>query len=347
MIAFNEAEINSLAIHRVGSKADNEYVILAEQTTNLSDENLRTLLKTFFLSPLQKTSEVFRLQTDGNEDTHIFNLATDIFEHQDRFLAHSKSFAQALYQLADQAKYKAGELYIAYFSGIQLEGEEHEAIGLFKSEQKETFLRLNPQQQGFELDYESNAINLHKLDRACLIFNTEKDAGYKVLATENGSKDTSLWKDDFLKLKVRNDNFQQTQAIIGLYKNFVSEKLDEEFEVERTDKIDLLNRSMKYFKEKDSFDMDEFANEVIANEQGIALFKDYKSAFEQEFDQNIADSFDISEAAVKKQSKVFKSILKLDKNFHVYIHGNKEFIVKEFDEEKGMNCYKLYFKEEA
>lgn len=103
---------------------------------------------------------------------------------------------------------------------------------------------------------------------------------------------------------------------------------------------------MKYFKEKDSFDIDEFANEVIANADGIESFKNYKKSYEEEFDTSIADSFDISDAAVKKQAKAFKSIIKLDKNFHIYIHGNKELIEKGYDDDRVMNFYKVYFKEE-
>ena len=103
---------------------------------------------------------------------------------------------------------------------------------------------------------------------------------------------------------------------------------------------------MKYFKEKETFDFDEFSNEVIGNEKGIESFKNFKKNYEDEFETPIADSFDISGAAVKKQARVFKSILKLDKNFHIYIHGNKELIEKGFDEDKSMNFYKVYFKEE-
>ena len=103
---------------------------------------------------------------------------------------------------------------------------------------------------------------------------------------------------------------------------------------------------MKYFKEKESFDINEFANEVIANKEGIESFKSYKKSYEEEFDTQISDSFDISDAAVKKQAKAFKSILKLDKNFHIYIHGNKELIEKGFDDNKSMNYYKVYFREE-
>ena len=92
--------------------------------------------------------------------------------------------------------------------------------------------------------------------------------------------------------------------------------------------------------------MDEFSNEVIGSEQGIALFKDYKKQQENDFDSPLEDSFSINNMAVKKQARVYKSVLKLDRNFHIYIHGNKELIEKGFDAERNMNYYKVFFKEE-
>jgi hypothetical protein len=43
---------------------------------------------------------------------------------------------------------------------------------------------------------------------------------------------------------------------------------------------------------------------------------------------------------------VFKSILKLDKNFHIYIHGRQDLIERGFDEAKGKHFYKVYFEQE-
>jgi hypothetical protein len=60
----------------------------------------------------------------------------------------------------------------------------------------------------------------------------------------------------------------------------------------------------------------------------------------------IDNSFDINLEAVQKQQRQFKSILKLDKNFHVYIHGRKDLMEKGYDERTGKHYYKLYFDEE-
>ena len=57
------------------------------------------------------------------------------------------------------------------------------------------------------------------------------------------------------------------------------------------------------------------------------------------------ESYDISESAVKKQARAYKSVIKLDKNFHIYVHGNRE-LIEQGEDEKG-KYYKVYFKEES
>jgi len=351
MISFFESSLSMLSIHRIGNKSQDEYIVLSEQPVQLQDETLANLLKQYFLSPYEKVNEVYRFYhpNDELELNEVYHFVSAVFKDPETFHENSIQLAKHLYDISNHPKIKSGELYIAYFKDVQIEGELLDALGIFKSETKETYLKVYPEQQGFGMSYEQEAINIHKLDKGCLIFNTEKEEGYKaaVIDQTNRSAEAVYWKDEFLKLKIRNDNYNQTSNVLGVYKNFVTQKLDEEFEVSKADKIDLLNRSMKYFKEKETFDMDEFSNEVIGNPQGIESFKSFKRNYEQEFDTSIADSFDISDAAVKKQSRVYKSVLKLDRNFHIYIHGNKELIEKGFDEDKAMNYYKVYFKEEA
>jgi len=59
----------------------------------------------------------------------------------------------------------------------------------------------------------------------------------------------------------------------------------------------------------------------------------------------VVDSFPISNLAVKQQAKIFKSVLKLDKNFHVYIHGDRSMIERGKDED-GKKYYKLFYERE-
>ncbi len=350
MITFSEANLAELSIHRIGNKLQDEFYVLSENSLQIEDEMLKQLLLQYFLLPYEKVNEIYRFMHPNNDLSlnEVYHFANEIFKDGSLFHQNTRQLATYLYEISNHPKIKSGELYVAYFENVQIEGDLHDAIGIFKSETKESYLKVYPQKDGFELSYEQEAINISKLDKGCLIFNTEKEEGFKVAVIDqtNRSTEAVYWKDEFLKLKIRNDSYNQTQNVLGVYKNFVTQKLDEDFEVSKTDKIDLLNRSMKYFKEKESFDINEFANEVIANKEGIESFKSYKKSYEEEFDTQISDSFDISDAAVKKQAKAFKSILKLDKNFHIYIHGNKELIEKGFDDNKSMNYYKVYFREE-
>jgi len=350
MVTFFEAALEHLSIHRIGNKMQEEFYVLSDESFHIDDELLNNLLMQYFLKPFEKVNEVYRfIHSSGNlELNEMFHFCGEIFDNPERFHENSEMMAKFLYDVSSHPKIKSGELYVVSFKNVQIEGEVLDAVGVFKSETKETYLKVFPEKSGFKLEYEQEGINIHKLDKGALIFKTDKSEGYKVLVTDqtNRSTEAVYWKDDFLKLNIRNDSYNQTSTTLGVYKDFITTCVDEEFELTKADKIDLLNKSMKYFKEKESFDLDEFSNEVIVNPDAIASFKAYKSNYEQEFDMEINDSFDISAAAVKTQSRKFKSILKLDKNFHIYIHGDRELIEKGFDDGRSMNFYKVYFKEE-
>jgi len=351
MISSLESTLLNLSIHHIGNKLFDERYILSDKPIELQDETLNQLLIQYFTAPYCKVNEVYNFYhpADDLNLNEVYHFAKAIFDDPATFHQNSRQIAKHLYDVSNHPKIKAGELYVAYFKAMQIEGELPDAIGIFKSESKETYLKVYPEKDGFGVSYEQDAIDINKLDKGCLIFNTDKEKGYKVAVVDNTNRgqEAVYWKDEFLKLKVRNDNYHQTNNVLGIYKNFVTQKIDEDFEVTKADKIDLLNKSMKYFKEKESFDLDEFSNEVIGNEQGIASFLKYKKGFEDEFETPIPNDFDISAAAVKKQARVYKSVLKLDKNFHIYIHGDKELIEKGFDDGRAMNFYKVYFKEEA
>ena len=350
MITYVEAALNQLSIHHTGNKLQDELFRTSDKPLPIPDETLRRLVMQYFLTPFEKANEIYRLHhPSGNLGLNeLFHFSTAIFTDANSFHDNSIQIAKHLWSVSSHPKIKSGELYVVYFDDLQIEGVLHQALGIFKSEHKESYLKVQSDEEGFNLIYEEEAINIKKLDKGCLIFNTEKEEGYLVaVIDQTNSSDAAYWIDDFLQLTIRNDSYNQTNTTLSLYKKFITTQVDEEFSVSKTDKIDLLNRSLKYFKEKDQFDMEEFSNEVIGYAEGIESFKTFKKNHEQEFDMELGDNFAIHDAAVKKQAKNYKSILKLDKNFHIYIHGDKDLIEKGFDEEKNMNYYKVFFKNEA
>jgi hypothetical protein len=344
MIYTENTNIERIIIHNVGNKANDDILRLSSSEINIQ-EDVRQLLITYFFSPF-KSQEYFHFYHDTDINMNeVFNYVSIIFDNPETLLDQSQNLAKHLYEQSTHPKIKGGEFYVVYFEDCILDGNTVNAVGLFKSENKDTFLKVFPVGDGFEIESQQG-VNINKLDKGCLIFNTEKENGFMVTVVDNTNKgvEAQYWLDDFLHVCQRKDEYYNTQQVLSMYKNFVKEELPQQFEISKADQIDLLNRSVKFFKENDSFEMEEFANEVIAQPEIIDTFNQYKAIYQKEYDTEIADNFTISEQAVKKQARVFKSVIKLDKNFHIYIHGNRD-LIEQGTDEKG-KYYKVYYKEE-
>lgn len=347
MIDYTGCNIEKIAIHRVGNKTNGEEITLSKSLLDTDDNQLRQLLIKFFLQPLTNAEYHSFTSADGDfKQNPLFALALELFSDSKTFHPASVSIAKQLYELSVHPQIKAGDLFVAYFSSIVNDDELVDAIGIFKSETRQPFLKINATSGDFALLYE-DGINIEKLDKGCIILNTHQHDGFKVCIIDKSNKtEAQYWKDDFLSLKPCDDSYHTTKQFMDIAKNFVTTQLKEEFEVSKADQIDLLNRSVDYFKTNDTFDKRDFEKQVFEHPSVIESFRKFDETFSEAHDLDVADTFTISPQAVKKQSKIFKSVLKLDKNFHIYIHGDKELIEKGFDKDKGMNFYKVYFKDE-
>lgn len=346
MIDYIKCNIKDVCTHWVGNKQE-DLLHLSKYKIEIKDDFLpNALIKYFFTS--FKTEEYYNFYHESNlKFNEVYTLVSDIFDNPDNLHEHSVSLAKHLYQQSNHPKIKGGEFYTVYFNNCVIDGETVDVVGLFKSENKDTFIKVLPNGERFEIESEQG-ININKLDKGCLIFNINRENGYTVAVVDNTNKgdQAHYWVDDFLHVEQRKDEYYNTQNMMSLCKKFVTKGLPGQFEVSKADQAELLNKSVKFFKEKDNFDMEEFTQQVISQPEVIDSFNKYKSDYAQERDIEIADSFSISDSAVKKQSRILKSIIKLDKNFHIYVHGNNQYIKKGFDPQTGMHFYQLFFKEE-
>lgn len=358
MPIFESNAIAQVALHRVGNQATNEGCILSQKCLPLT-EQLQDLFVQYFLSPF-KAEEYYRLYHDDDlAMNRIYQLATDIFASHDNFIDHSNEIARCLYEASSHPNIKGGDFFVVYFSQCQLNGEVMDAIGLFKAENKDFFLKVvhsNEVWSTAEGDPNADAIfnvephkgiNIHKLDKGAIIFNTEAEKGYVVSVVDNTNRslDALYWKDTFLQIRQREDEYYNTHAELTAYKKFVTEELPQHFEVSKADQADLLNKSVNYFKQNDSFDIENFTQEVIEQPEVIESFNQYREQYQEDNDVVLQDSFNINESAVKKQARAFKSVIKLDKNFHIYVHGNRD-LIEQGEDERG-KFYKVYYSEES
>ncbi len=343
---FLEAGMKSLALHKVGNKTAGEEVVLSAKLLEVS-EVINPLLLQYFLTPF-KSEELYNFTHPAElELNEVFHYASAIFSDTGCLLEQSQNLAQHLYRHSTHPKIKNGEFYVVLFENCLIDNQRVEAVGLFKSESRETYLKVYPVGGSFEIGHD-DGININKLDKGCLIFNTEREEGYLVAIVDNLGKgsEAQYWRDDFLQVKPRSDDYYNTRAVMDLCKKFVHDKLPNDFEVSRADQADMLNRSMKFLKENEAFEMEEFNEQVLSSPAIISSFSEYKNQFGSEHDLDIPENFQISESALKNQSRFMKSVIKLDKNFHLYIHGERQMVEKGYDEVKQLNYYKLFFKEE-
>lgn len=349
MLDYSNCGLEQVAVHHVGNKTNEEELYVAEELLDIGDAELRELLLRFFLQPFAKPTEFYNLMAEGEDFTlnPVFNAAAQAFDNPTTLYENSVELANHLYDQALHPQIKSGDLLVVYFSEIVLEDEVTDAIGIFKLENKQSFLKLKQADANFSLGYDEG-INIEKLDKGCLIFNTDREVGFKVCIIDKSSKgaEAQYWKDNFLHLKPASDVYYYTKQFMNLTKSFVTEQLPDELEVSKADQIDLLNRSVAYFKSNEAFDKQDFEETVLQKEELIESFRSFNEVYQEENDIDFGDRFDISPQAVKQQSRVFKSILKLDKNFHIYIHGDRE-LIEQGVEADGRKFYKIYFETEA
>lgn len=345
MLYTENTLIEALAAHVVGNKSKDEPLLtspaLSEQ---LGDGELAQVLIAYFLGGF-KTEECYNLHHESDLTCNeVWNFAGRIFDDPQTLYENSVNLAKHLYETGTHPQIKGGEFYAAYFSGCSFGGERVDAVGLFKSETRDTFLDVEPQAEGLHIAARQG-IDIKRLDKGAVIFNTEREEGFAVVIVDNTNRtEARYWIDDFLCVKPRQDNYHNTHNAMAMCKKYVTKQLPSQFDVSRADQAEMLNETMKYFKEQDSFSMDEFSERVIRQPEVAESFARFREEYEQDRDIRIEDEFSISDSAVKKQARSYKSVIKLDRNFHIYVHGNRS-LLEQGQDAKG-KFYKVYYEEE-
>jgi len=343
---FSETIIENLITHHIGNKLRDEELKLSNELSDFSQETSIHLEKYFLDSFKPENFYNFHHSVDLNMN-EVYTIVKKIFNTPALFDTESKNIAKLLYEYTNHPNIKEGELNVAYFKEIVYEDVILDAIGLFKSENAVPFIQMENQNDNFKIDHDFG-FELKKIDKACLIFNIDEESGYSILIIDNTNKqsEAQYWINDFLKLMPSNDAYNNTRELLNITKIFVTKELPKENPISKTEKIELLNKTMDYFKSNEIFDKKDFEKQVFETPEIIEAYRKYDTNHREELDLSPNNSFEISNQAVKKQARVYRSVLKLDKNFHVYIHGGKDLIEKGTDS-NGRKYYKIYYENES
>lgn len=343
----DDAVIADIAIHKIGNKKALQELVLGQSLFEPDSDEL-AILQGFFLDHF-KSVEFYNFKLANSEVAHsqVWQLVTEIFNDEQTFHAHTCQMARLLYALTESDLLDSGILFACLVRDIMIGDELTDAIGIYLCSDSDIFVTPRHLQTQPQLDF-THGTFVGKHEMACLIYHTDIEEGFKIdiIDKSKKNKEGQLWKDHFLKLKPAHDNFFQTNHVMGLTKSFVDNHLPLEFEVEKPQQLEFLDRSMDYFKSNDHFSQKEFADQIFGDMNISEAFGDYKQNYLQQNDIAMDTDFSLDQNAVKRQARHFKSVIKLDRNFHIYIHGDRSRIERLTDEQ-GRKYYKLYFDQET
>lgn len=349
MINLYPTHIESISLHRVGNKNKNESVFLSTEPFSLNDETTG-LLKEYFFRPFREKEENYFKLT--NEVDVAFNevhaIVTEIFKDPSCAHDQSKKIATHLFDQSNHPHIKSGEVYITYLTGVLLDNEKVDAIGIFKSELKHDFLQFEEKGNNLDLVIQQG-ININKLDKGCLIFNVNKEEGYKVLSVDSNRYDAKYWIENFLGVDALADENFYTKNYLKFCQNFAKDVvLPAE---DKQQEVLFMNKAVNHFAKNDAFEESNFLNEVLENPELIPEFKHYKVEKGPKYSIEDVSTFDIANKAVTEARKKIKNVIHLDTNIQIkmdFINPDsaEKFVEKGWDEERQMYYYLVYFNKE-
>ena len=349
MINYSEAYINKIIVHRVGNKSHEEGIVVSDELV-FPNEAMREILMDYLLKPFTKVTETYQFVHNVDIGYNVVNdLAKFIFTDQNDFKIRSVDILKHLYDQSNHPHIKSGDLFVVLFGDVLVNDELVDTIGIFKSEDRTPFLDIIKNEENLDL-VKQMGIGIKKLDKGCLIFNTDLDDGARVLSVDTNSYDTEYWLTYFLNVDyIRDSNFE-TRSYLEMCRSFSEEVIKEK--ESKKEQIDFLNQSIAYFDENDMLLDHDFKQTIFEDETLKEEFANFKTEYENDHGVVMSETFEISPVVLKKQKREIKNFIKLDTNIQIKLDfrnpdSSKEFLEKGFDEEKGMYFYKVFFNEEV
>lgn len=349
MINLFTTHIDSLSVHQVGNRSKGETLFISENPYQLNDE-ITVLLKEYFLKPFREKEEnYFHFIHDTDLEFHpLYTIACEIFDNENSIHENSKKIAALLYEQANHPHIKSGELYVTLLHDTILDGEKVSAIGIFKSEIKHHFLQFEEHSQQIDLLLQEG-VNLQKLDKGCIIFNTQRDNGFKILSMDSNRYDTKYWINDFLGVDILTDENFLTKSYLKFCKDFAKDViLPAE---DKQQEVLFMNRAINHFAQNSNFEESNFVNNVLDNPDLIPEFKHYKVERGPKYKIEDVSEFPIVNKAVSNIRRKVKSVIQLDTNIEIKMdfvnpETAEKFVEKGWDGERQMYYYLVYFNKE-
>lgn len=342
---YSNARISHLIIHRVGNKLRDEPLELSERLIT-PDEVLEKVLLRYLLKPFRQDEFMQFIHQSALEFNETFMYSKTLFGDTERFIECSRHIATHLYKVSQHPKIISGELCVALLEGVVYEGLETRALSVVKSEHKDTFLKISRLQVASD-----EGVNINKMDKGCLILDSDGEDGYRVLSVDNTSQESKFWVNDFLGVSLCQDSKQLTRHFLDMGRSFVQNMAEENSELDSTAQYQKGKEMYDFFNGRESFRYDDFLDQAVGGQNRDA-FERFRNTYENEKGFHALDEFPIESRNVRSFVNKDKEVIRLDESVEIRLkHGSGDafhqpVIEKGYDEEKGMEYYKIYFNEE-
>ena len=348
MLKTSNTFIAKATLQRVGNKLSQElsHVTNAEIPLTEFEEEL---LKNFFLKSIKSSIDLMKFTHHISLDYNaVYGNTSKYLDKEISFIEYSNSVLNHLYEKSNHPQIKTGELFIVHFEEFKFQDITVDGIGIFKIENKIDYLKFN--QHDNDLDFTINkGVKLQKIDKGCLILNTEISDGFRVLSIDNNSYDATYWKKSFLDLEeVINDSYQ-TKHHLGLLSNFSNTM------VENNDTYvqkEFMSQGIQLFNDHEIITKDLLEQELLSPFDVVDSYSQYKTQYNKENNLDLEENFNVSISTLKKEKRKIKSQINLDTKIQIKLDLSEGDLVKEniekgFDEERKMHFYKVYYNEET
>lgn len=330
-------KIKAAVVQRVGNKSNDDGVSFSDSLCQMDgvEEHLLSLINSSFR--FDDWKQFFFI--DGLELNPTYRFVSKIFNDESCLVKQANNLARHLYEQSIHPNIKIGEFYVVLLESCEIDGVETNAIGMFKSEVMETVLTVKMEKNHLVLSPEMG-MSLKKLEKGCIVFNVDKENGYKVTVVDNTSSkiDAHYWADNFLHVRDCNDDYHQTAKLVDMFTGFVQLQKEES----AIDSAITAKKTVELLKSEEVLQVDELANRICDSVEQKKAFETYRQAYEEEHG-SFNDAVNVVAKAANRKPVTKMNILKLGKDFEVKIINPNADIIAGKDNLKGKNYYTLYY----
>ena len=240
MLDISSARVTHCVVHRVGNRLREEGCTFSQLEVRGTAELHGTLLRNY-LAPMVKTGEEFEFYHESDLTLNAARqFAARILMDPNNFLSLSQNIAKHLYSVSSHPSVAEGEFIAILFQDVRVDEHPQHALGLYKIEQRETFLDVESSGNSLNL-IELSGIPVSSIQKGALIVGGD----LSMFVKESSGQQTKYWADLFLKARPKQTQ-KSTSKIAAEFVKQVCSRIDVEAGVSlRRDLVEIFSANEK------------------------------------------------------------------------------------------------------